>query len=452
MKDAGFRPERCHFLFGAARADQAPDTSLPEVAVAGRSNVGKSSLINFLLGRRGLARTSCTPGRTRELNFFAVDDRLVLVDLPGYGYARAPWEEVRRWIEAIARFVRGRGALRAVVLLLDIRRAPSPEDQAFARMVREAGRPLLPVVTKADKIGRSQRAGRLAAIAAAVGALPGELVVTSAKEGLGRAEVWKRILAAIEEAGRSPSASVAPAVLVVAVDGPSGAGKTTVARRLAERLGWNHIDTGAMYRSIGLKADRLGVALDDDQALESLCRGTQLEFVRCDDGTRRVLLDGEDVSEAIREHRVSDLASRVSARKPVREAMTRYQRALGLVSPSVLEGRDIGTVVFPDAFLKIYLTASDEERAERRARELEARGQTMDPARLLRDIQARDRSDSAREHAPLRPAEDSVVYDTTGQGIEEVVEALTRLAEEALSGATGADRPEHVDPPGGRTG
>jgi len=125
--------------------------------VAGRSNVGKSSLVNYLLGRKGMARTSNTPGRTQELNFFEVDGRVVLVDLPGYGYARAPVEASRRWVEAIARFVRGREGLRGVVLLLDVRRDPSAEDRAFAAMVRSSGRSLLPVVTKVDKVSRGQQ-------------------------------------------------------------------------------------------------------------------------------------------------------------------------------------------------------------------------------------------------------------------------------------------------------
>lgn len=424
----GFRPGQCQFLFGVTRADQAKATALPEVAVAGRSNVGKSSFVNFLLGRKGMARTSGTPGRTQEMNFFEVDGRLVLVDLPGYGYARAPVEASRRWVEAMARFVRGREGLRGVVLLLDVRREPSPEDRAFAAMVRAAGRALLPVITKADKVSRGQRAPRLAAIAGAIGAVPADLVLTSAKDRLGRADAWKRILGAV---GAEPPAAVRAAV--VAIDGPSGAGKSTVARQLAERLGWNHVDTGAMYRAVGLKAERAGVALDDDAGLERLCAATRLELARRADGALRILLDGEDVSETIREHRVSELASRVSARRPVREAMARYQRELGLAAPSVLEGRDIGTVVFPDALLKIYLTASDEERADRRAAELATRGQPVDRAQILRDIRERDRNDSTREHAPLRRADDAVEVDTTGLGIDAVVERLAALVAQRRS-------------------
>lgn len=223
-------------------------------------------------------------------------------------------------------------------------------------------------------------------------------------------------------------------VSVVAIDGPSGAGKSTVARRLAVRLGWDYIDTGAMYRAIGLKADRIGVALDDDRGLEALCAATVLELARGPDGDLRVLLDGEDVSAAIREHRVSDLASRVSARAPVRRAMAGFQRRLGESRPSVLEGRDIGTVVFPDAVLKVYLTASAEERARRRTAELRSRGEAVQPEAVLADIRRRDDADSSREHAPLRAAADAVVVDTTGEGVAQVVERLAGEVARALEG------------------
>ncbi len=226
-------------------------------------------------------------------------------------------------------------------------------------------------------------------------------------------------------------------VRVVAIDGPSGAGKSTVARRLAARLGWQHVDTGAMYRAVGLKADRRGVDFGDDGALERLCRETAIEFRPGADGGSRVLLDGEDVSGAIREHRVSDLASRVSTRKPVREAMARYQRELGEARPSVLEGRDIGTVVFPDALLKVYLTASDEERARRRTEELAARGQAVLAEEVLADIRARDEQDSSREHAPLRAAADAVAVDTTGLTVAQVVERVAALVRERLASPGG---------------
>ncbi len=221
-------------------------------------------------------------------------------------------------------------------------------------------------------------------------------------------------------------------VQVVAVDGPSGAGKSTVARRLAARLGWRYIDTGAMYRSVGLAADRLGVSLDDDPALDALCRRIRIGLEPDGAGGLRVILDGEDVTGAIREHRVSDLASRVSARKPVRDAMGRFQRALGEARPSVLEGRDIGTVIFPDALLKVFLTASDEERARRRADELRRRGEPVSFDAVLRDLRDRDRADSNRDHAPLTAAPDAVHLDTTGLPVDQVVERIAGWVAERL--------------------
>jgi cytidylate kinase/ribosome biogenesis GTP-binding protein YsxC/EngB len=439
------RPIQSRFLLSVPRWQDAPPFPWPQVAIAGRSNVGKSSLINFLLGRRALARTSHTPGRTQTLNLFAVEERFVLVDLPGYGYARAPLPVVQRWTERTRDYVQRCPALAGVVLLLDVRREPSAQDRAFAEWVRSARRPLLPVVTKCDKLSRGRRLGHFRAIAAALGFPPGELIATSARAGEGREEVWTRLHRWLEpsEGGATASGEGAGASeppRVVALDGPSGAGKSTVARRLAERLGWNYIDTGAMYRSVGLKADRLGVPLDDDEALERLCQETEVALRRDADGGLRVFLDGADVSQAIREHRVSDLASRVSARRPVREAMARYQRRLGEASPSVLEGRDIGTVIFPDALLKVFLTASAEERARRRTAELQARGQPAEYATVLGDIRDRDEQDSSREHAPLRAAADAAILDTTALSADQVVERLARMVEDALGGEEPAVR------------
>jgi GTP-binding protein len=170
----------------------------PQVAVAGRSNVGKSSLINFLLGRRALARTSGTPGRTQALNFFLVGEEFVLVDLPGYGYARAPIPAVARWSENVRHFVRESSSLRAVLLLLDVRRDPSEQDRDFAFWVRSAGRPLVPVVTKCDKVPRGRLKARLEQIGKAVRVEAAELVPTSVKARQGRDRLWDRVETLLE--------------------------------------------------------------------------------------------------------------------------------------------------------------------------------------------------------------------------------------------------------------
>ncbi len=211
---------------------------------------------------------------------------------------------------------------------------------------------------------------------------------------------------------------------IIAIDGPAGAGKSTVARRVAEELGYDYLDTGAMYRAVGLKADRLGIALDDDAGLARMCAGTELSFVKGGDGASRIHLDGEDVSRDIRENRVSHLASAVSARKPVRDAMTRFQREIGHSRPTVAEGRDMGTVVFPDAKLKVFLTASAEKRAARRVGDLETMGQRADYDEILRQIRERDHNDSNREHAPLKAACDAHVLDSSALGVDEVVEMI----------------------------
>jgi cytidylate kinase len=192
--------------------------------------------------------------------------------------------------------------------------------------------------------------------------------------------------------------------MVVAIDGPAGAGKSTVARRIAEKLGFTYLDSGAMYRAVGLKLLREGGAASEAAA------GLQIEL------GERVILDGEDVTAEIRAPEVSEAASKVATNKAVREALVRKQRELLAKGDWVAEGRDIGTVVAPDAAVKVFLTADPEERARRRASELGA-----DTATVLRDQAIRDEADSIREHSPLRPAEGSVELDTTGLTIEEVV-------------------------------
>ena len=214
--------------------------------------------------------------------------------------------------------------------------------------------------------------------------------------------------------------------IVVAVDGPAGAGKSTASRALAGRLGYAYVDTGAMYRAVGVIAHRRGVALDDDEALARLVDG--LRFEPRDVGGLAV--DGTDVSVEIRRADAGELASRVSTRPAVRERLVTLQRALGAGGGVVMEGRDIGTVVFPNAEVKLYLTADPIERARRRAAELRARGETVDEAALAREIAARDERDRARSHSPLRPATDALRLDTTGLTLEQVV---ARMEQEVVA-------------------
>lgn len=208
------------------------------------------------------------------------------------------------------------------------------------------------------------------------------------------------------------------------IDGPSGAGKTTVSILLAENAGMMRIDTGAMYRAVALAARRAGVPWDDGTRLGELARGMALSF-RSVAGSVRVFLGGEDVSEAIRTPEMSMGASAVSAHVPVREALVAKQREMGKGGGVVLEGRDTGTVVFPDAEAKFFLDAAAAVRALRRYRELgPAGGQSYEE--VLSDVLRRDVRDSTREHSPLRVADDAVYIDTTTLAVDEVVEAILR--------------------------
>jgi cytidylate kinase len=212
---------------------------------------------------------------------------------------------------------------------------------------------------------------------------------------------------------------------VVAVDGPAGAGKSTASRGLATRLGFGYVDTGAMYRAVGVLAHEAGIAFDDESALATLIDG--LTFALKDGGTRLVV-DGRDVSDAIRRADAGELASKVSTRPAVRTRLVALQRRLGEAEPVVMEGRDIGTVVFPDAPLKVYLTADPAERARRRAADLRARGTAVDEALLTREITERDQRDATRAMSPLVPAHDALVVDTTRLDLGAVVEEMVVLA------------------------
>ncbi len=215
---------------------------------------------------------------------------------------------------------------------------------------------------------------------------------------------------------------------IVAIDGPAGAGKSTVASAVARRLGFTRIETGALYRAVALLALRQGVRLDDEAALARLAEGLDLHFDPRPDGTNRVLLDGGDVTEALRAPEVSEAASRVAALPAVRAALLGLQRRLGRSGGVVLEGRDIGTVVFPDAEVKVFLTASPQERAARRLAQLRARGVQADPEQVLEAIERRDAQDAGRSVAPLVAAPDAVVIDSTGRSVDEVVDAIVQLA------------------------
>jgi len=226
---------------------------------------------------------------------------------------------------------------------------------------------------------------------------------------------------------------------IVAIDGPAGAGKSSVSRLLAARLGYAMVDTGAIYRTVALVARRSGVGYQDDAALEALLPGVRIRFAppsRAGEG-QRVFLGEEDVSAEIRTPAMSLGASAVSARPVVRSGLLDLQRRLALAPENrgaVLEGRDIGTVVFPDADVKFFLTASVEERARRRHAELRARGEEIALDDVLADQIRRDRDDSQRAVAPLRPAHDAVQVDTTGLSLEAVVEQLAGTVVGRLAG------------------
>lgn len=215
-------------------------------------------------------------------------------------------------------------------------------------------------------------------------------------------------------------------VPVIAVDGPSGSGKGTICRLLARELGWNLLDSGALYRLVGLAARNHGVELDNHQALEVLAGHLDVQF-HADDASAadaRITLEGDDVTESVRSEEVGTLASVVAAIAPVRAALLARQRAFRRAPGLVADGRDMGTIVFPDAELKVFLTASAQERAERRYKQLIDKGDAVSLPRLVEDIRARDRRDTERSIAPLRAAPDAVLVDTTGSGVRQVFERL----------------------------
>jgi cytidylate kinase len=224
--------------------------------------------------------------------------------------------------------------------------------------------------------------------------------------------------------------------IVIAIDGPVGSGKSTAARRVAELLGHTYIDTGAMYRAVALKALRRRISLDATDELVALAGSSRIDL-RAQDGGQNVLLDGEDVTKEIRTPEVSQQASKIAVIEGVRRVLVAEQRRAGAKGGVVMEGRDIGSVVFPDAELKIFLTASDETRAQRRWREHQQKGDAIDLARTLEEIRERDRRDAGREHSPLVRAEGAVLVDSTAMEAEEVARLIAMLARETTANQMG---------------
>ena len=218
----------------------------------------------------------------------------------------------------------------------------------------------------------------------------------------------------------------------IAVDGPSGAGKSTLAKLLAKELGFLYVDTGAIYRTVGLKAYREGVDPEDGAAVTALLPGLNIELKYGGDGLQHMYLDGEDVTDAIRQHEISRYTSCVSAIPAVRDFLLERQRELARTHDVIMDGRDIGTVVLPRADVKIFLTASPEDRARRRYEELRQRGQETDYDTVLRDVIQRDEHDTRRAAAPLRQAEDALLVDTTGNSLEKSLGVLQDTIKERL--------------------
>jgi cytidylate kinase len=222
-------------------------------------------------------------------------------------------------------------------------------------------------------------------------------------------------------------------VPVLTIDGPSGAGKGTVSRAVAERLGWHFLDSGALYRATGLAARRRGIPPDAVDALAALARDLDIRFIERPNDDPEVRVDGVDVSDELRSEEVGALASAIAAVPAVRAALVDRQRAFRIAPGLVADGRDMGTVIFPDAPFKVFLTASAAARAERRHKQLKQKGSDVKLASLLQEIESRDARDAARTVAPLRPAADAVVIDSTGLPVEAVVDLVLDVVASAAT-------------------
>lgn len=222
-------------------------------------------------------------------------------------------------------------------------------------------------------------------------------------------------------------------VPIITIDGPSGAGKGTAARLVAERLGWHLLDSGAIYRVLALATQHHHISLDEEEPIVPIAAHLDVQFEIDNQGESKIVLEGEDVTNAIRTEEVGALASRVAAFPRVREALLRRQRAFRVEPGLVADGRDMGTVVFTDSPVKVFLTASAEERAERRFNQLKDKGFDVNIGRLLEDIRLRDERDRNREVAPLVPAEGALEIDSTELSIDQVVEKILGFAQEQLA-------------------
>ena len=218
----------------------------------------------------------------------------------------------------------------------------------------------------------------------------------------------------------------------IAIDGPSVAGKSTLSRMAAKTFGFIYVDTGALYRTVGLAAHMAGIDSKDEAGVAALLPTLDIQLRYDDSGVQRMFLNGEDVTDKIRTPIISIYASDVSAMAPVRAFLLDTQRSMARTMNVIMDGRDIGTVVLPDADLKIFLTASPEDRAMRRYLELQKRGDTSTYEEVLRDIQYRDKNDSSRKNAPLKPAPDAIILDTTGNTLQESLDLICSVIREKL--------------------